>query len=149
MISPGLDATAEAQRNKDKYILCLIILLSVRACQTRIDTFRKEYMTTLSLVTFHLPESTMDLPGLIDSFKQNTKLLSELSLINKVVLSIVAFLGLCIFVILTERIFEHRPYESRKLWIGRSARILGRKMPPVGIALPMRGNNAQAEESVI
>ena len=92
----------------------------------------------------------MDLPGLIDSFKQNTKLLSELSLINKVVLSIVAFLGLCIFVILTERIFEHRPYESRKLWIGRSARILGRKMPPVGIALPMRANNnAQAEECVI
>ena len=92
----------------------------------------------------------MDLPGLIDSFKQNTKLLSELSLINKVVLSIVVFLGLCIFVILTERIFEHRPYESRKLWIGRSARILGRKMPPVGIALPMRANNnAQAEECVI
>ena len=91
----------------------------------------------------------MDLPGLIDSFKQNTKLLSELSLINKVVLSIVVFLGLCIFVILTERIFEHRPYESRKLWIGRSARIIGRKMPPVGIALPMRASNAQAEESVI
>ena len=51
--------------------------------------------------------------------------------------------------VLTERFFEHRPYKSRKLWIGRSARILGRKMPPVGIALPMRGNNAQAEESVI
>ena len=91
----------------------------------------------------------MDLPGLIDSFKQNSKLLSDLSLINKVILCIVAFLGLCIFVILTERFFEHRPYESRKLWIGRSARILGRKMPPVGIALPMRANNAQAEESVI
>ena len=149
MISPGLDATAEAQRNKDKYILCLIILLCIRACQTRIDTFRKEYMTNLCLVTFHLPESTMDLPGLIDSFKQNTKLLQDLSLINKVILSVVGFFGLCIFMVLTERFFEHRPYKSRKLWIGRSARIIGRKMPPVGIALPMRGNNAQAEESVI
>ena len=86
---------------------------------------------------------------MIDSFEQNSKLLSDLSLINKVILCIVAFLGLCIFVILTERFFEHRPYASRKLWIGRSARILGRKMPPVGIALPMRANNAQAEESVI
>ena len=92
----------------------------------------------------------MDLPGLLDSFKQNTELLSELSLISKVILSIVGFLGLCIFIILTERIFEHRPYESRKLWVGRSARILGRKLPPVGIALPMRANNnAQAEECVI
>ena len=91
----------------------------------------------------------MDLSELIDSFKQNTKLLSDLSLINKVILCVVAFFGLCIFLILTERFFEHRPYKSRKLWIGRSARILGRKMPPVGIALPMRANNTQAEESVI
>ena len=91
----------------------------------------------------------MDLDGLIDSFKQNTKLLQDLSLINKVILCVVAFFGLCIFMVLTERFFEHRPYKSRKLWIGRSARILGRKMPPVGIALPMRANNAQAEESVI
>ena len=114
-----------------------------------IGTFREKYMTILSLIISHLPEDTMDLPGLVDNFKQTTKLLSELSLINKVILCIVAFLGLCIFAILTERFFEHRPYESRKLWLGRSARILGRKMPPVGIALPMRGNNAQREESVI
>ena len=43
-------------------------------------------MTILSLIIFHLPESTMDLPGLLDSFKQNTELLSDLSLINKVIL---------------------------------------------------------------
>ena len=86
---------------------------------------------------------------MLDSFKQNSKLLQDLSLSNIVILCAVAALGLCIFIILTERVFEHRPYKSRKLWIGRSARILGRKMPPVGIALPMRANNAQAEESVI
>ena len=104
---------------------------------------------TYVCIIFHLPESTMDLPGLLDSFKQNTKLLQDLSLVNKVILCIVAFLGLCIFMILTERFTEHRPYKSRKLWIGRSQRILGRKMPPVGIALPMRNENAQSEESVI
>ena len=113
-----------------------------------IGTFREKYMTILSLIISHLPEDTMDLPGLVDNFKQTTKLLSELSLINKVILCIVGFLGLCIFAILTERCFEHRPYKSRKLWLGRSARILGRKLPPVGITLPRR-SNIQAEESVI
>ena len=88
--------------------------------------------------------STMDLNGLVDSFKQNTKLLQDLSLINKVILSVVAFFGLCIFMVITERFFEHKPYGSRKLWIGRSQRIIGRKLPPVGLAFPMRANNAEA-----
>ena len=88
--------------------------------------------------------STMDLDGLIDNFKESTKLLQDLSLITKVILGVIAFFGLCILMVITERFFEHKPYNSRKLWVGRSQRILGRKLPQVGLAFPMRANNAEA-----
>ena len=95
----------------------------------------------------------MDMADLVNNFNSSTELLQELSLVTKIILSVLALSTLITLVIVSERIAEHKKYSDRKIWVGQAQRNLGKRLPPVkAVVAPriFRGNRADEDlESIV
>ena len=89
---------------------------------------------------FQLPFSaqTMDNAELLARIKDSAEIFENLGLVTKALLCFLTLAVLIIIFIVSERVYEHRAYNSRKLWIGQAQRTLNRKLPPVRMVKPNR-----------
>ena len=89
---------------------------------------------------FQLPFSaqTMDNAELLARIKDSAEIFENLGLVTKALLCFLTLAVLIIIFIVSERVYEHRAYSSRKLWIGQAQRTLNRKLPPVRMVKPNR-----------
>ena len=78
----------------------------------------------------------MDMTELLEKFKDSTELFEHLGLATKVLLTCLGLATLAIIFLVSERIYEHRSYGARKLWIGQAQRNLGTKLPPFQLVAP-------------
>ena len=91
----------------------------------------------------------MDVADLLETFKTSTELFESLGLVTKIILTFLGLSTLAILFLVSERIFEHRSYANRKLWIGQAQRNLGRKLPPIQIVAPRINRRDEDLESVV
>ena len=91
-------------------------------------------------LSFQLPFSaqTMDNAELLARIKDSAEIFENLGLVTKALLCFLTLAVLIIIFIVSERVYEHRAYNSRKLWIGQAQRTLNRKLPPVRMVKPNR-----------
>ena len=95
-----------------------------------------------------------DMKDLINNFNSTSELLSELSLVTKIILSVLALSTVFTLIIISERIAEHKKYSDRKLWVGQAQRTLNKRLPPIQSVAPRvfrsnRNENLDDLESVV
>ena len=91
----------------------------------------------------------MDMADLIEKFKDSTEMFESLGLATKVLLTFLGLATLAILFLVSERIYEHRSYSNRKLWIGQAQRNLGRKLPPFQVVAPRISRRDEDIESIV
>ena len=80
----------------------------------------------------------MDTTELLARFKDSAEMFENLGIATKALLSFLTLAVLIIIFLVSERVYEHRAYSSRKLWIGQAQRTLNRKLPPIRLVAPNR-----------
>ena len=80
----------------------------------------------------------MDTTELLARFKDSAEMFENLGIATKALLSFLTLAVLIIIFLVSERVYEHRAYSSRKLWIGQAQRNLNRKLPPIRMVKPNR-----------
>ena len=95
-----------------------------------------------------------DMKDLINNFNSTSELLGELSLVTKIILSVLALSTVFTLIIVSERIAEHKKYSDRKIWVGQAQRNLNKRLPPIQSVAPRvfrsnRNENLDDLESVV
>ena len=80
----------------------------------------------------------MDTTELLAKFKDSAEMFENLGIATKALLSFLTLAVLVIIFLVSERVYEHRAYSSRKLWIGQAQRTINRKLPPIRLVSPSR-----------
>ena len=91
----------------------------------------------------------MDMTELIGKFKDSTEMFESLGIATKVLLSFLALATLVIIFLVSERVYEHREYSARKLWVGQAQRNLNRKLPPIRLVAPRISRRDEDLQSIV